>query len=167
MLMNKINIDTINEYLSYDQETGEIKWKKPPHHLIKPGDNAGFFEPRGYLVIQFKKTFFKGHRIAWAIVNNEFPSGEIDHIDGNPSNNKISNLRVVDRSKNQMNRRISTNNKSGIKGVHFCKSKQKWISRISCGKSRIHIGQFDSFDEAFQKRKEIEKNLHGQYARAI
>jgi hypothetical protein len=119
------------------------------------------------LVIQFKKTFFKGHRIAWAIVNNEFPSGEIDHIDGNPSNNKISNLRVVDRSKNQMNRRISTNNKSGIKGVHFCKSKQKWISRISCGKSRIHIGQFDSFDEAFQKRKEIEKNLHGQYARAI
>lgn len=165
MFMKEISISLLRDYFNYDPASGEIRWKKSPHHKVKAGDIAGFIEPRGYRVLQFKKTLWKGHRIALALMNNEFPNGEVDHIDGNPSNNRFENLRVVDKSQNQMNRAVSKNNRSGIKGVHFCESKQKWVSRISVGKNRIHIGGFNSFDEAIQKRKQFEDEFYGQYAR--
>lgn len=163
--MNTASIEDLKRHFDCDPDAGTVLWKKPTHHLIKAGDVAGTVEKRGYRIIHFKKKAIKAHRLIWAFSHGYFPDGEIDHIDGNPSNNKISNLRVVDRSKNQMNQGLQKNNKSGIKGVHFCNGKGKWVAKINCDKNRLHLGCFDSIEEAAEKRFEAEKVFHGQYAR--
>lgn len=159
-----ISIETLREWIDYDPNTGELTWLKSPHHLVKKGDVAGSYEKRGYKVIQVQKRSIKGHRAAWAITHGYFPTMEIDHIDNNPSNNRIENLREVDRSKNQMNTKNAKNNSSGIKGVSYCNPKKKWIAAISINKKKICIGHFDSFEDAVQARKDKEKEIHGEYA---
>jgi hypothetical protein len=162
--ISPISIETLKEWIYYEPNTGELKWLKSPHHLIKVGDIAGSYEKRGYKVIQVKKRLIKGHRAAWAITYGYFPIGEIDHIDNNPSNNRIENLREVDRSKNQMNTKTPKNNTSGVKGVHYCNPKRKWIANISIDKKKICIGHFASIEEAIKARKQKEKDIHGEYA---
>ena len=159
-----LSIETLKEWIDYNPKTGEFKWKKSPHHLIKAGDMAGGYEKRGYRIFKLKEKTIKGHRAAWAIIYGYFPSGEIDHIDNNPSNNRIDNLREVDRSRNQMNAKTPKHNKSGVKGVHYCKSKQKWLATIGFNKKKICIGHFDLFNEAVQARKDKEKEIQGEYA---
>jgi hypothetical protein len=162
--ISPISIETLKEWIDYDPNTGELTWLKSPHHLIKTGDVAGSYEKRGYKVIQVKKRLIKGHRTAWAITHGYFPIGEIDHIDNNPSNNRIGNLREVNRSKNQMNTKTPKNNTSGVKGVHYCNPKRKWIASISIDKKKICIGHFTSIEEAIKARKQKEKDIHGEYA---
>lgn len=159
-----ISIDILNEWVEYNPASGEFKWRKSPHHLVKAGDIAGSQEKRGYRIIQVRKNSIKAHRAAWAITYGYFPTLEIDHIDNNPSNNRISNLREVDRSRNQMNARLPKNNSSGVKGVSYCNPKKKWIASIGFNKKRICIGHFDSIDDAIKARKEKEKEIHGEYA---
>jgi len=158
------SVDLLNEWISYDPDSGEFTWKKSPNNLVNAGDKAGFYEKRGYRIINLNKKVVKAHRMAWAITYGYFPTLEIDHIDNNPSNNKISNLREVDRSKNQMNARVPKNNSSGHKGVHYCNPKSKWIASIGHNKKKICIGHFDSFEDALLARKKAEKEIHGEYA---
>lgn len=159
-----LSIETLNEWIHYNSKTGNFTWKKSPHHLVKMGDMAGTYEKRGYRVLQVRKKIIKAHRAAWAITYGYFPIGEIDHIDNNPSNNRIGNLREVDRSKNQMNAKTPKNNTSGVKGVHYCNPKRKWIASISIDKKKICIGHFASIEEAIKARKQKEKDIHGEYA---
>lgn len=159
-----LSIETLKEWIDYDPQKGSFTWKKSPHHLIKQGSMAGTYEKRGYRVLHIRKKIIKAHRAAWAIIYGYFPIGEIDHIDNNPSNNCIDNLREVDRSKNQMNAKTPKNNTSGVKGVHYCNPKRKWIASISIDKKKFCIGHFDSIEEAIKARKQKEKEIHGQYA---
>jgi hypothetical protein len=159
-----MSVDKLKEWIAYDPINGEFIWKKSPHHSVKAGDRAGHMEKRGYWILQVNRNTIKGHRAAWAITYGYFPTLEIDHIDNNPSNNRIDNLREVDRSKNQMNSKPPKNNSSGVKGVSYCNPKKKWIAAISINKKKICIGHFNRFEDAVQARMKKEKEIHGEYA---
>ena len=159
-----ISVETLNEWIDYDPKTGEFSWLKSPHHLVNAGDRAGGYEKRGYRILRVRKKAIKGHRAAWAITHGYFPTLEIDHIDNDPSNNRIENLREVDRGKNQMNAKTPKNNSSGVKGVSFCNPKAKWVAAIGINKKKICIGHFDLFEDAVAARKEKETEIHGEYA---
>lgn len=81
---------------------------------------------------------------------------EVDHIDGNKLNNRLSNLRMATRSQNEQNKGLRNHNTSGVTGVRFTKERGDWHAGIAVDGKRIHLGYFNSFDEAVKARKNAE-----------
>ena len=108
------------------------------------------------------------HRLVWAMQTGEWPSGDIDHINGNRHENRWANLRSVTRQENRKNAAIPSNNKSGVLGVFWSKRDSVWIARIGDNRTGIHLGNFHSFDDAVAVRKtaEAEYNFHPNHGRA-
>lgn len=109
---------------------------------------------------------FAAHRVVWAMVHNYWPDC-IDHIDGNPGNNKIANLRDVSHAENMRNRSLQTNNKSGVTGVAWNKMGRKWEAYIKINGTRRSLGRFKRFEDAVTSRLKAERdegftNLHGK-----
>lgn len=101
------------------------------------------------------------HRIIWKMIYNEDPD-VIDHIDGNPLNNRIDNLRNCSVRQNSLNQKLFKNNTSGITGVSWSKCMKKWEAYIWNNCKKISLGHFTNKEEAVKVRKqsEIELNYH-------
>lgn len=103
---------------------------------------------------------YRAHRLAWFFVHREWPSGDIDHIDGNPINNAIANLRCVNRSVNMENqRRARSDSKLGILGVSQ-RSQNSFQAEIGVRGVRHRLGSFDSAEEAHQAYLTAKRQLH-------
>lgn len=87
----------------------------------------------------------------------------IDHINHNTLDNRRCNLRFVTCSQNNMNKRKYSNNSSGFPGVNWSKSAKKWRSYIQSKGKQVHLGNFDSKDDAIKARKDAEIKYFGQY----
>lgn len=97
------------------------------------------------------------------IMNN--PHGlQVDHINHDTLDNRLENLRLATVSENQCNRRLQGNNTSGYKGVSWNKEKGKWRSYISINKVQIHLGFYDSVDDAYNEYKKASKKYHGSFS---
>lgn len=144
--------DKVKDIFDYNQETGELIWKKRPDLTDRwnnkmPGKIAGT-TTHGKIVVRVNKRHYFAHRLIWAIVYGDWPINDIDHIDHDPTNNRISNLRQATRSENIHNRRRNKNNTSGFKGVVFDKRRQKWRSEIMISGKRRFLGYFGSPEDA-------------------
>ncbi len=107
----------LKELVRYDQKSGRFFWLKNPRGFTR-GAPCGYLNARGYVDISIDGCCHKAHRLAWLYETGSFPPHDIDHIDGNRSNNKFKNLRSVTRSMNLENRRApGSHNKSGFLGV--------------------------------------------------
>lgn len=109
------------------------------------------------------------HRVIWMIVHGKIPDGyEIDHINGDRSDNRLANLRAVAPGENQKNNCAPINNTSGVVGVSWFKREGKWRARIKVRSKEMHLGLFDNFDEAVRVRKQAEKiyGFHPNHGRA-
>lgn len=140
----------------YDPETGILTWKVRRSNNTQIGKEAGT-TVNGYRQVKLDQ-FYYVHRIIWKMITGEDPD-EVDHIDGDRANNKISNLRAVDRLENRKNIQRHSNNTSGVLGVSFHRLTGKWQSYITVRKRRSHIGLFDTFEEAVAARKAAEAKL--------
>ncbi len=138
----------LKELLEYDPQTGIFVWKKKRRGFAKKGDQAGCANLKGYISIKVDGRKFLSHRLAWLYIHGYFPENQIDHIDRNPSNNRINNLREVSQSCNSKNCGISTRNKSGITGVSWDKSKERWRAGIKANGKNMKIGIAKSKEEA-------------------
>lgn len=137
--------------LSYDPATGEFTWCVT-RHRITSGSIAGHINAGGYRVIRFKGKPYYAHRLAWYISKGEVPS-EIDHINQDKSDNRLSNLRVVSRSENNFNRVCK--NKYGVSGIY-----KTGRGRFAAQIGQRHIGTFKTPDEAVTARlSEMEKQM--------
>lgn len=164
--------------LDYDPLTGALIWRtrpewtftpqegRTPSHIANAWNAAWAGKPalasvakNGYLRGTINGTTFYAHRIIWKLVNGTEPE-EIDHDDGNRSNNVLANLFERTREDNLKNRRLSRNNTSGYHGVSFSKRHNLWQASIYHGKKPIHLGWFKEKADAVQARKNGEK-LHG------
>lgn len=87
----------------------------------------------------------------------------IDHINHDPLDNRKENLRICTQQQNMMNRRTQSNNTSGITGVNWDKSKNKWRVQIALNKIHYTVGYYENIDEAIQERKQAEADLFGEY----
>lgn len=152
-VMHNITIthDRLREVLRYDEDTGKIFWKVSCSNRAKAGSEAGSRTSKGRMSIAVDGRRYLAHRLAWFYVHGEFPSGEIDHIDGDPTNNRISNLRDVDRTTNaQNNRRAKRISRSGLLGAFWFERDQCWVSKIRINGKLTHIGYFKTAEAAHE-----------------
>lgn len=135
--------------LNYDPETGVFTWiaKSAPRANTLVGSVAGTVIDGGYIRVTVDRRFYRAHRLAWLYMTGEWPLADIDHINGQPSDNRWANLRDVPRSVNLQNRRVAMghNTTSGILGVS--KKRDKWRARIKFD-GRDHVSTHDSIEDA-------------------
>ncbi|RYY51339.1 MAG: HNH endonuclease [Chitinophagaceae bacterium] len=159
-----LTVEYLTSRLSYDPETGEFTWKVAKGGK-RVGDKAGSINDQGYLLIRINRIIYRAHRLAWIMMTGSSPINELDHVDGNRSNNKWSNLRDVTRLENKRNLgRITTNN-SGHTGVMWYKAGSKWHAQITVEGKAIHLGYFENLEDAVKVRKEAEEfyGFHEQH----
>lgn len=154
----------LRQRLRYDPETGLLYWREYPNFSMRwnskyPNRVAGLINPRGYWRVCIDYKVYQAHRIIWAMEYGHWPKKEIDHIDGDKTNNRLSNLRLVDRVENSRNLSIASNNTSGVTGVSWHKKCNKWTVRIRYNGYYHYLGLFSSFDEAVKVRKNAEARL--------
>lgn len=158
MLAMKPNItqSRLKELLHYDPETGKFKrltkWGKQ-----QIGDEPGCKSKFGYRYIGVDGKGYTAYRLAWLYVYGDFPSGDIDHINRNPTDDRIANLRSVSHSENLHNT-LHRNPKSGHKGVYRTKE-NKWQARIRVNYKLHHLGTFASMEEAANAYRLAKQNL--------
>jgi hypothetical protein len=160
---NCITQEKLKEILDYNPDTGIFTWKVP-RRKIKVGDNAGYINEAGYVRLTISHKKYLAHRIAWLYVYGSIPK-YIDHINGITTDNRICNLREATHSENMCNRKVHSNNKSGIRNVVFCKKNKKWRVRLRFNNNIINIGYFDDLEFAELVAIEAREKYHGNFAR--
>lgn len=114
----------------------------------------------GYVRLRYDGREHKVHRIIWDIVNGKIPSGLfVDHINHIRNDNRIENLRLVNRQGNAMNQSLRKTNKTGVLGVSWVPRLSKYVARMGVDGYEYHIGCFDSIEEAARARKSEEVKL--------
>lgn len=135
--------------LRYCPETGVFTWVVSPARAVKAGSTAGYLHPSGHRYISVKGVPVPAHRLAWRLFYGVWPKKHIDHIDGNPENNAISNLRELTHTQNlQAARKARCDNRSGLLGVSFRNDCSKWQARIQRNHRMLSLGVYDTPEEA-------------------
>lgn len=143
MATNILTQARLKELLHYDPATGVFINARQRGQRGAHGAVAGSKNSRGYVRIKIEGTKYFAHRLAWLHEYGIFPSAQIDHIDRNPANNKLNNLRVVTCSENMQNTGTYRTSVSGYKGVTWCNQRCKWRARISVDGKHYFLGAFD------------------------
>lgn len=157
--------ERVRELLSYNPETGVFVWIAPPkNHQRMLCKEAGSLKTKGYIQIKIDGKKYSAHRLAWLYSFGEWPEFDIDHANGNPSDNRITNLRQATNPQNQANRKRNAG-KVIAKGVRKIGS-GRFQARISVGKHQITIGTFDSESAAVSAYMRAAKQNYSEFARA-
>jgi hypothetical protein len=129
------------------------------------GKVAGYLHKTGYVRVRVCGIKYQAHRLVWLLVNGQFPAAETDHINGIPSDNRPCNLRKASTAENQRNTPLQKNNTSGFKGVSFNKRDRKYLGQLTVNRKIVHIGYFNTADEANAAVIDARVRLHGKFAR--
>ena len=143
-------------------QDGDLFYKKSVGKMLA-GKKAGTINGSGYCQICVKGKIYKTHRLIFLLHHGYLPR-EIDHIDGNPLNNKIENLREATHTQNSMNHKLSKTNKSGFKGVSWCKKSNKWRATCRAFGKKHSIGYFKAIEDAVKAVKNFRLLNHGNFA---
>lgn len=156
--------EELSAILDYDPMTGEFRWKVSARPGMQPGEIAGTIKDNGYRLIRIDLNGWLAHRLAWFLHHGTDPDHQIDHANGDKSDNRIANLRKASQSENRHNMPAQRNNSCGCKGVMWCRTKQKWRARIMVNGKRIHLGRFETRDEAEAAYHAAAQLLVGEFA---
>lgn len=162
--------DEVRAALDYDPETGVFRWRvrsdiPPASNGRYAGKVAGRVHANGYVSIGLNYIDYRAHRLAWMHVNGVWPVAEIDHINGNPSDNRIANLREASRQQNLWNICVKSSSQSGIKGAHFNKQTGRWWSKIRIDGKQVRLGTFDTAEEAADAYERAAREHFGAFAK--
>jgi len=172
--MKKLEYPTqeeIKKVLNYDSEIGVFTWKKRAEDIFRPskwryrnckiwntrfaGTVAGHFEGR-YITIRLGKRQYWAHRLAYIYIYGKLTNDEIDHINREKTDNRISELRCVDRLSNQLNVGKTIKNTSGIVGVYYDNARLQWHAQIKAGSKPRFLGRYPILRDAVQARYDAE-----------
>jgi hypothetical protein len=154
-----ISAEYVRERLDYDQSTGLFTWRVAQKPFI--GKQAGNVRKKdGYVVVVLNARQISAHRLAWIYVHGAWPTRDLDHINRDRTDNRIANLRLSCDAENGQNKGLARNNKSGARGVHWCKTYNKWRAVIRVNWKLKHIGRFDTVAEAKAAYDAAAKVLH-------
>ena len=174
----ELTAEIARELLTYSPDTGKLFWKERPVKYFKNPNYAKSWNTRwagkeALTAINRKKSGqisrldgkllnkdYYTHRIAWLIYYGEWPKNQIDHINQDPTDNRIENLRDVTQAENQKNRTLYNNNTTGYLGVS--KHHGKYRARIRINNIDKHLGYYDTVEEAAAVRAvaSINYNFH-------
>ncbi len=153
------------ELFCYDKETGIFTHRARRSGVPVAGARAGTVRADGYVSISVDgQGPFLSHRLAWLYCNGNWPSSFLDHIDGDPSNNRLANLREANCSENSANSRRRKHNKSGFKGV-YCENGKRWVAQIRFQNKRTRLGRFKTAEAAHAAYCAAAQAIHGNFSR--
>ena len=182
----ELTAEIVRDLLDYNPNTGDLFWKERPAKYFKNEVDARKWNPRyagkkaftctlrnkkyGTLESKqgsiFNKKYY-AHRIIWLHYYGCWPKDQIDHINHDPTDNRIINLREVSAFENQKNRTLQTNSTTGYNGVLWDKHNNKYRARIKVNYKIIHLGSYDNLEEAIEARQlaNINYNFHPNHGR--
>lgn len=158
--MSELTSERLKAILAYDRGTGLFTWRVPRSGGVKAGAAAGCSDKDGYVLLTIYNRKYRAHRVAWLYEYGCWPLLEIDHIDGDRKNNRISNLREASRSENQQNMRAPKGSTSPLIGACWDASRGKWIAQIGINGKRHNLGRFDSMQEAHEAYLSAKEKMH-------
>jgi len=173
---NELELNELRSIFSYDPDTGALyRIARPRRVTTAPGKwvqqyfpcdrvEAGFTHSgHGYRMVKYRQKAYFVHRVGWALYNNAWPQGFIDHLNGDKTDNRACNLRDVAHGKNMRNKKMYMSNTSGVTGVYWHAPKGNrrgyWAAVVTWGGIRRQLGAYQSFEEAVAARRAAEKTL--------
>lgn len=136
---NDLTAEYVRAKYGFDNEAGR---------LTRNGRHIGWVHSSGYRYVTTDGHHYKEHRLIWLWLNGEWPSGQIDHVDGDKLNNRRSNLQDVSGSQNQHKISWNANNTTGFRGVIFHKGTQRFVAQIKIHRKINRLGYFKTAEEA-------------------
>lgn len=160
-----LTAERVKQLLDYDPATGSFTWRENRGGTARRGGRAGSINVLGYVDIGVSGRRCLGHRLAWLYVHGAWPPHEIDHINGNPADNRIANLRLATRTQNVRNTRRRHDNSSGVKGVYWIARCGKWRADIRVAGKGKHLGYFNRIEDAAAAYERAAAKHFGEFAR--
>ncbi len=153
--------EQLKAVVSYCPDTGLFTRIAVTCNRVKVGDIPSHVNGEGYVNFRVNGILHKAHRLAWLYMHGEWPSGQLDHINGIRTDNRICNLRIATNSQNQQNRIAPRkDNETKLTGVGFFSPRNKWRARIAINKNLHFLGYFDSKDAAAAAYMKAKNELH-------
>jgi HNH endonuclease/AP2 domain len=145
-----ITAERLRELLHYEPDTGVFTRRVRTANRVRVGgDVAGSVNSSdGYRYICIDYRLYPDHRLAWLYITGSWPKSQIDHINGDKTDNRLANLREATQSQNQANTSMRADNISGFKGVSWSKGRRKWLAHIKKRSKCKHLGFFDTSGSA-------------------
>jgi len=148
----------------FEYKDGELYWKVARSNRVKVGQKTGWVSKIGYVYVNVNNIPTCSHRIIFAMHYGHFPE-QVDHINGNKSDNRIENLRAATRSENFCNAKKRIDNTSGIKGIYWENQRNKWRAYCHKNGKRYDAGFFDNIEEAKKAIHILRSSIHGNFAK--
>lgn len=147
--------------LEYNPETGLFMRLVTTNSRALAGTIVGA-QSKGRLAIQIDGVKYEASRLAWLYMTGSWPTGVVDHKDGDPTNNRWANLRDVTQRMNVENMlQAPSHNKScGLLGATWHKRTKRWMAQIKVNRVRQHIGYFDTAEQAHQAYVNRKRLVH-------
>lgn len=160
--LREMPIARLRELFIYEPDTGYVR-----RRIDRPNSTAGTIVgtkfSTGHLNVSVDGIILGVHRIAWALFHNKNPEFQIDHINGDGSDNMICNLRLATSAQNNRNRRVSSRSRTGVKNVFWVTKSANW--RVAIGhKGNYHITHFNDFKRACMAADYMRAWLHAEFA---
>jgi len=168
-----------NRRFFYDEERGHLYWRSRPdsefkYPMYRKTWNTRFADQlaghkhtctvgKTYIQLRVDYKLYYAHRIVWAMFYGEVPETmEVDHINGDGTDNRLENLRLVNATENKRNMKRLGNNTSGHTGVYWDKYKARWYAKAWVNNKGVHIGYADTYEEAVAMRENFnqQNNFH-------
>ena len=180
-------IALLRELLSLDCASGTLRWRaREPRHFKASATRSAehicnnwnstyagtpalaFVDVFGHLCGRINARLVYAHRAVFAMTHGYWPMHSIDHINGDPGDNRPTNLRDVPHIENQRNMKRSAANTSGVTGVNFYKRSGRWGASITVSGRWLHLGFFDDKEDAIRVRQQAERThrFHANHGRA-
>lgn len=147
--------DRLRYLFTYDSDIG-LFTRNVNINNVKSGTIAGSPSNKGYMRIMADGVRYLSHRLAWLYVYGEFPADQIDHVNGNKADNRLSNLRQATNGENLQNYK----NRKGTLGTYYHKQFKRWGAQIGKDYRRIHLGLFDTQAEAHDAYTRAKQEIH-------
>ena len=182
--MTDVSPEALRNLLIYEPDTGRLFWKSRPDSMFTGGGSKSaahvartwntryanhtaftYQAKSGYLSGRVFGKLMYAHRAIWAIQTGQSAPPFIDHVDGDPSNNRWLNLRAATRAENMQSMQLPSNSTSGVKGVSWRRNERKWIARVVANGKANHLGYFCNLAEAESAVRIARNRLHGEFAR--
>lgn len=156
----------LKEAYNYDSETGFLTRKVDCGTRWRRGEIVGTIQVNGYRSVSLGSRRFLAHRLIWLYVFGRWPAADIDHINRNRDDNRISNLREATRGQNNINSKVQHNNTSGYKGAYYDRRRKCWYAEIWVNNQKIFLGRYETAANAGAAYLEAAKKYFGEFARA-
>ena len=157
---NPLTYERVRELFDY-HEDGYLVRRVTVSNNARVEQQAGNKRKDGYWIVRVDGHNFLQHRVIWLLHHGYLPEHIVDHINGDPSNNRISNLREASQACNLINKKLSPKSVSGVAGVTFPKREKRWRVDITLpnGKKKA-LGYYTDLTKAVWARYNAERELN-------